>query len=95
MSTTHQKTEKPNPATPDNGGQTLAHAVRSSMERYFQQLDGHEASEIYNLVLEEVERPLFESVLNYYGGNQSNAARALGLNRGTLRKKLRQYGLIS
>lgn len=95
MSASRQKTENTNTPAPDNGGQTLAHAVKSSMDRYFQQLDGHEASEIYNLVLEEVERPLFESVLNYYGGNQSNAARALGLNRGTLRKKLRQYGLIS
>ena len=82
-------------ASSNNDAQTLAEAVTASMERYFQQLGGHEASEIYNLVLEEVERPLFESVLNYYGGNQSNAAKALGLNRGTLRKKLRQYGLIS
>lgn len=74
--------------------QPLASAVSTAMKRYFRQLDGHEPNEIYQMVLEEVERPLFESVLNYYDGNQSKTARALGLNRGTLRKKLRQYGLV-
>jgi Fis family transcriptional regulator len=44
--------------------------------------------------MEEVERPLLESVMDYYSGNQSKAAEALGLNRGTLRKKLKQYGII-
>jgi len=74
--------------------QPLASAVRSAMETYFSHLDGHEATGLYSLVMEEVERPLLESVLDYYSGNQSKAAEALGLNRGTLRKKLKQYGLI-
>ena len=74
--------------------QPLASAVRSAMEAYFSHLDGHEATGLYTLVMEEVERPLLESVMDYYSGNQSKAAEALGLNRGTLRKKLKQYGLL-
>lgn len=74
--------------------QPLANAVATAMKRYFQQLDGHEPNEMYQMVLEEVERPLFEAVLDYYDGNQSKAAKALGLNRGTLRKKLKIYNLI-
>jgi Fis family transcriptional regulator len=42
----------------------------------------------------EVERPLFKTVLEYVGGNQSRAAEILGINRGTLRKKLRDYKLL-
>jgi Fis family transcriptional regulator len=43
--------------------------------------------------LSEVEAPLLEVVMQFTGGNQTRAAAILGLNRGTLRKKLRQYGL--
>ena len=46
-----------------------------------------------HLVLREVEEPLFRAVLDYSSGNQCRAAAILGINRGTLRKKLRQFGL--
>ena len=42
----------------------------------------------------EVERPLFEAVMKYTRGNQSQAAGILGINRGTLRKKLKTYELL-
>jgi len=42
----------------------------------------------------EVEKPLFRTVLEYAGGNQSLAAEILGINRGTLRKKLKTYKLL-
>ena len=48
----------------------------------------------YDLVIGEVERPLFKAVMDYTDGNQSQAAGILGINRGTLRKKLRSYSLI-
>jgi Fis family transcriptional regulator len=48
---------------------------------------------LYDLVMREVEEPLFRAVLDYSAGNQSRAADILGINRGTLRKKLRTYGL--
>ncbi|MCL4721111.1 MAG: Fis family transcriptional regulator, partial [Gammaproteobacteria bacterium] len=50
--------------------------------------------DLYELVLGEVEAPLFKTVLTYTGGNQSVAAEILGINRATLRKKLRHYQLL-
>jgi len=47
------------------------------------------------MVLHQVEAPLFKAVLDYTQHNQSHAATMLGLNRGTLRKKLRQHGLLN
>ena len=73
---------------------TLRQQVATSMKNYFQDLDGHESTDLYNLVLQEVEAPLLTSVMQYTKDNQSKAAEMLGLNRGTLRKKLKQYGLI-
>lgn len=72
---------------------TLAKAVRAALEQYFAQLGGHEPDDLYRMVIEEVERPLLECVMRHSGGNQTRAAQYLGLNRGTLRKKLRQYDI--
>lgn len=71
----------------------LSKCVRDAVENYFAQLDGHQASGLYRMVMAEVEAPLLQAVMNHTGGNQSKAAEVLGLNRGTLRKKLRQYHL--
>ncbi len=66
-----------------------------ALHTYFRDLNGHKPSALYDLVLGEVEPPLFEAVLDYTHGNQSRAAEILGLNRATLRKKLKQYELLS
>ena len=66
-----------------------------ALNGYFHKLNGHKPGDLYQLVLGEVERPLFEAVLDYTNGNQSEAAEILGINRGTLRKKLRNYNLLS
>jgi Fis family transcriptional regulator len=68
------------------------HAERALMD-YFANLNGHRPARLYDMVLREVEEPLFRAVLDYAAGNQSRAAVILGINRGTLRKKLRQFGL--
>jgi len=68
------------------------HAERA-LSDYFTSLNGHRPAHLYDLVLREVEEPLFRVVLDYAEGNQSRAARILGINRGTLRKKLKQFGL--
>ena len=68
-------------------------AVKNSIKRYLHELEDTEPSEMYAMVLSQIERPLLESVLEHTGGNQSRAAEYLGLNRGTLRKKLRIYDL--
>jgi len=72
---------------------TLRESVELSMKNYFAQLDSEQPSNIYDLVLAEVEAPLMEAVMNYTQGNQTKASEVLGLNRGTLRKKLKAYGL--
>ena len=71
----------------------LRECVRHAVERYFANLDGHAPSQFYQMVLAEIEAPLLEVVMRHTRGNQSKAAALLGINRGTLRKKLRQYGL--
>ena len=73
--------------------QPLRDTVSHSLRLYLNQLSGHEPEELYKMFVEEVERPLLESVMQYCNGNQTKAARYLGLNRGTLRKKLKIYGL--
>ncbi len=67
--------------------------VRGALDNYFSELDGHSTSGLYRFVMGEVEGPLLEAVLDYTGGNQSRAAEVLGINRGTLRKKLKEYNL--
>lgn len=71
----------------------LAAAVEAALERYFDDLDGTAPGDLYHLVLSEMERPLLTSVMRYTRGNQSQASVLLGINRGTLRKKLKIYGL--
>jgi len=68
------------------------HAERA-LNDYFASLNGHRPAHLYDLVIREVEEPLFRAVLDYAEGNQSRAAGILGINRGTLRKKLRELGL--
>jgi Fis family transcriptional regulator len=87
----------------NKSGKTVKVGVRSkplsaltgeALDGYFSQLNGHKPGDLYQLVLAEVEKPLFETVLGYTNGNQSEAAEILGINRGTLRKKLRANNLI-
>ena len=73
---------------------TLANSVEKALECYFEQLDGAKTCDLYNLVMAEVERPLLCSVMEHVDQNQSRAADLLGLSRGTLRKKLKIYGLM-
>lgn len=68
-------------------------AVKHSIQRYLHELEDTVPSDMYAMVLSQIEQPLLESVLEHTGGNQSRAAEYLGLNRGTLRKKLRAYNL--
>ncbi|HHW75842.1 MAG TPA: DNA-binding transcriptional regulator Fis [Xanthomonadaceae bacterium] len=75
------------PATP------LRDHVYETLRIYFHNLGGQAPSNLYDLVQREVEPPLLEIVMQFTRGNQTKAAAILGLNRGTLRKKLRQYGL--
>ena len=72
---------------------SLSNNVRQALECYFADLDGHDAINIYDLFLTQFEKPLFEFVLQECHGNITHAARMLGLNRGTLRNRLKKYDL--
>ena len=73
----------------------LKDEVRKAMNRYFNQLDQKNTPiNVYNLVLKEVEPPLLNSVMKFCNNNQSKAARILGINRTTLRTKLKKYKIV-
>jgi Fis family transcriptional regulator len=69
----------------------LCHSVTECLDDYFGMLNGHAPRDLYDTVLAQVEPPLLKATLVYCDGNQSRAADMLGLNRATLRKKLKQY----
>ena len=72
----------------------LAACVKQSMERYFNDLNGEKTAGVYEMVISEVEKPLLETVMRHVKSNQCKAAELLGINRNTLRKKLKQYKLL-
>lgn len=71
----------------------LRDSVKQAIRSFLQELEGQDPEEFYELVLAEVEAPLLEEVMTYTRGNQTRAATMLGINRGTLRKKLKKYGM--
>lgn len=71
----------------------LAACVCDALDEYFKDLDGQPPHAVYDMVLACMEKPLLEYVMKRAAGNQSKAAEILGLNRNTLRKKLKQYNL--
>jgi Fis family transcriptional regulator len=72
----------------------LCKHTEDALDQYFAALNGDRPGDLYDLVIGEVERPLFKTVMDFTQGNQSQAAGILGINRGTLRKKLRAYSII-
>lgn len=85
-------------ASPDANQPTHTSSLRKDVERslqqYFAHLGDESVTNLYDLVLTEIEVPLLKAVLNHTGSNQSKASIMLGLNRGTLRKKLKQHGML-
>ena len=77
-----------------SGRSDIAECVRHSLERYFRDLDGEAPSDIYDMVLRQMERPMLEVVMREAEGNQTRAADMLGMNRNTLRRKLNDHGMI-
>jgi DNA-binding protein Fis len=73
----------------------LRDSARATLREYFIRLEGQQPANLYELVLAEIESPLLEVVLQYTGQNQSTAAKLLNISRGTLRKKMQQYGYLN
>tara|TARA_B100000795_G_C22688240_1_gene394553 strand:+ start:82 stop:384 length:303 start_codon:yes stop_codon:yes gene_type:complete len=79
------------PAQQEN---TLRAEVERSLDRYFENIEDETVTNLHHMVISEVETPLIEAVMRYCDNNQSKASIMLGLNRGTLRTKLKLYGLL-
>ena len=75
--------------------QSLRESVTIAVRQYLDELDGELSADVYQMVLAEIEAPLLKEIMAYTRNNQTKASIMLGLNRGTLRKKLKQYNLIS
>jgi Fis family transcriptional regulator, factor for inversion stimulation protein len=89
---TKQKARKVK-AKPTSNPNCLGDNVKAAIERYFKDMDGHEPSNLHELVMSQVEKPLIECVIDNSRGNISRAAQLLGLNRGTLRNRMQKYDL--
>jgi Fis family transcriptional regulator len=72
----------------------ISACIQNALEAYFRDLEGETPSNIYQMVLKSVERPMLEVTLRQAGGNQTLAAEMLGINRNTLRKKINEHRLI-
>jgi len=73
---------------------TLRQAVKDTLRNYFTNIGNEQPVDFYSILLEEIERPLLEVLINHTHYNQVRMANILGMSRGTLRKKLKQYGLL-
>ncbi len=80
--------------TENTGTSDLSQAVTAAVRHYLDELGGQLSADFYPLVLAQVEAPLLREIMAYTNNNQTKASAMLGLNRGTLRKKLKQYGLL-
>ena len=76
-----------------NGHNAIAEAVDKSLNEYFVKLDGESPDDIYRMVIDNVEKALFANVMRRTEGNQTQAADILGINRTTLRSKLKSHRL--
>lgn len=73
---------------------TLKQAVKDTLRNYFINIGNEQPVDFYSILLEEIERPMLEVLINHTHYNQVKMADILGISRGTLRKKLKQYGLL-
>ncbi len=69
----------------------IASCIRKAINGYLNDLDGEKPCHIYNMVMHSVEKPLIEIAMQHTKGNQTQAADLLGINRNTLRQKMKQY----
>ena len=72
----------------------ITECIETQLQAYLDDLKGTPPSDLYQMVLAVVEKPMLEVVLAKAGGNQTLAADMLGINRNTLRKKLNEHQLL-
>jgi Fis family transcriptional regulator len=81
-------------AAKDMSKESIQEVVQKSLEDYFNDLGEQKPTNIYDMMVLTVEKPVLEVVMSRADGNQSHAAQMLGINRNTLRKKLQEHGLL-
>ncbi|MBI2602522.1 MAG: DNA-binding protein [Deltaproteobacteria bacterium] len=74
-------------------GHSLESIVELKISRFLDQLGTYYPDNLYNLIMRKMEKPLLHQILRRTGGNQVHASRILGINRNTLRKKIKLYSL--
>ena len=72
----------------------IAESVQRTLEQYFRDLDGEKPGAIYDMVMKNAEYSVLAFVMKQSGGNQTQAAEMLGINRNTLRRKLTDHELL-
>ena len=75
----------------DTTNKPLRDCVMSAVKNYFSHLGNAKPSNVYEMVLAQIEPAILSTTMRFTRGNQSKAAKVLGLSRGTLRKKLKTY----
>ncbi len=73
----------------------LRQHVRKKISRYLHDMGDTQPTNLYQILLAEIEPPLIEEILKCTGGNQSRAAQMLGITRNTLRTKMQRYSITA
>lgn len=79
----------------EQSNRTLYTFIEDALQKYLDQLGDAATTNIYDMLLSEMEEPLLKTIMNHVHHNQSKAAVLLGLSRGTLRTKLARYGMLT
>jgi len=72
---------------------SIEDVVEFKLSRFFDQVGSFYPNDVHDLVMGKMEKPLLMQILRRVGGNQVHASRILGINRNTLRKKIKMYGI--
>jgi Fis family transcriptional regulator len=72
---------------------SLSKTIKNETLTYINKMNGQGVSNLHNLFITEVEKSLISAVLSHLGGNVTKTATYLGINRGTLIKRIKDYGI--
>ena len=86
-------TKKNKKVSKDYSKELLNVGTEKAIKKYLKSLNGYKPTDLYKLVIGEIEKPMFKTIMDFSEGNQSHAAEILGISRGTLRKKLKDYNI--
>lgn len=71
----------------------LKNYTRQTVRQYLDDLKGHQAKNLHEFVIDEIEKGIILEVLDFTNGNQTQASSILGMTRTTLRNKIRKHKL--